>query len=140
MLRRAQLQELLVDRLDRDGEADALCPLQHQGIDADHLTILPDQRAAAVAGIDRRIGLQEALVTGTAIAREDSRGHAVGQSRGVADGVQALALGESVRTPGLEVRTVIGGQLKDRKSPRMDAITVKHTIPSSARKKKRQGN
>src|SRR3989440_12854778 len=105
MPRRAQLQELLVDRLDRDGEADAVRPLQYQGIDADHLAILPDQRAAAVAGIDRCVGLQEALVTGTAIAREDSRGHAVGQSRGVADGVQALALAATARTAGLGGRT-----------------------------------
>src|ERR1700674_382940 len=78
--RRAQLEELLVDRLDRDGEADALCPLQHQGVDADHLTVLPDQRAAAVAGIDRCVGLQEALLTCTTIAGENSRRHTVGKS------------------------------------------------------------
>src|SRR6267142_2330576 len=114
MLRRAQLQELLVDRLDRDGEADALRPLQHQGVDADHLTVLPDQRAAAVAGIDRRVGLQEPLLTRTAIAGENSRRHAVGKSGGVADGVQAFPLGERARVPGFEVWTVIGGQLKDR--------------------------
>src|ERR1700730_5387707 len=80
ILRCAQLQEILVDGLDRDGEADALPPLQHQGVDADHLTVLPDQRAAAVAGIDRCVGLQEPLLTCAAIAGENSRRHAVGES------------------------------------------------------------
>src|ERR1700730_16493543 len=80
ILRCAQLQEILVDGLDRDGEADALRPLQHQGVDADHLTVLPYQRGAAVAGGDRCVGLQAALLSCSTLARENPRRHAVGKS------------------------------------------------------------
>ena len=45
--------------VDRDGEADALAVAGDRGVDADDLAARVEQRAAAVAGVDRRVGLDE---------------------------------------------------------------------------------
>ena len=53
---------LLHDRLgdvDRDGEADALRVAGDGGVDADDVARGVDQRAARVAGVDRRVGLDQ---------------------------------------------------------------------------------
>src|SRR6187397_1940097 len=44
---------------DRDREADALCAAGDRGVDADDFTLIVDQGAAAVAGVDRGVGLDK---------------------------------------------------------------------------------
>ncbi len=47
--------------IDRNREADVLRRLLNGLVDADHLTVHVDERAARVARIDRRRGLHQAL-------------------------------------------------------------------------------
>ena len=52
------------DQVNRDGEANALGARvlrQHRRIDADEFAAAVDQRATGIAGVDRRIGLNEIL-------------------------------------------------------------------------------
>lgn len=49
-------RELFKHGLNRDGKTDTLGVLDDQGVDPVYLTVLVDQRAAAVAGIDGRVG------------------------------------------------------------------------------------
>jgi len=91
---------------------DALGVLQYQGVDPDDLAILGERGAAAVAGVDRRVGLDEARVSLAAVARKDARGYRVAQARGAADGVEPGTLGEVVVRVELEVGATLGGQLE----------------------------
>src|SRR5437660_5205021 len=124
--RAAQLREVLVHRLDRNGEADALRAAYVHGVDADDRTILGDQGAATIARIDGRVGLQEALLAGAAVPGEDARRDAVGQPRGVADRVQALSLEEPGGAGPIQVRTVVRRKLKDREIPAFSVLGAPH--------------
>ena len=79
----AVLEQALHDRpghVGGDGEADALVAAgarEDRGVDADQLAVHVDQRAARVAGVDRRVGLDEVLVVGdahvgAALGRDDA--------------------------------------------------------------------
>src|SRR3954470_18702369 len=54
----AQLVENALRESDRDRESDAFAaagPARDRGVDPDHVPLAVDQRAAGVAGIDRRV-------------------------------------------------------------------------------------
>ena len=68
----------------RHGEADALIAAalaEDAGVDADQLAARVDQRAAGVARIDRRVGLDEVLVVGEAHVRAARRADDAGGDR-----------------------------------------------------------
>jgi hypothetical protein len=83
----------------RDREADALVAAgarQDRGVDADQVAVHVDQRAARVAGVDRRVGLDEVLVVldadrGPADRRDDAHGHRLADAERVADRQHDLA-------------------------------------------------
>ena len=82
--------------VDRDREANALCAARDGAVDADHLAPLVDQRPAAVARVDGRVGLDEVLVVreahvGPPCGTDDARGHGVVEAEGVADGQDFLS-------------------------------------------------
>ena len=56
-----QLAEHELGRIGGDREADALRALDHGGVHADHLAMRRDERAARIAGIERRIGLDHVV-------------------------------------------------------------------------------
>ncbi len=63
---------------------------EDRGVDADQLAGHVDQRAAGVAGIDRRIGLDEELIVGDADLgarqrRDDAMGHGLADAERIAD-------------------------------------------------------
>lgn len=70
--------------MDGDCEAEALAPAHLPGVDAEHRTVFVHQRAAAVAGIDGGIGLQELLIADAACGR---RKHAAGDRHGQSERV-----------------------------------------------------
>ena len=88
------LAQRLDDRdglLGGDGEADADVAAggrEDLAVDADHIAIHVEHRAAAVALIDRGVGLDEALAaTGIAVERrDDAGGHRAADAEGIADG------------------------------------------------------
>ena len=98
----------LVDELrdgrcrDREADADVAALLVAAGrdlrVDADHLAVRVEQRAAGVAGVDRRVGLDPAL-DGRAVGRlqraverrDDPGRERVVESEGVADRVRGVA-------------------------------------------------
>ena len=60
-------------------------------VDADQLALHVDERAAGVAGVDGRIGLDEELVVadahpGAGECRDDAAGHRLAHAEGIADG------------------------------------------------------
>ena len=74
--------------VDRDREADALGVAGGGGVDADDLSARIEQRAAAVAGVDRGVGLDEVAQDvagldrdGAAKRRDDPAGDRVGERR-----------------------------------------------------------
>src|SRR5260221_7273017 len=109
----------------RQCEADALVTTaagDDGGVDADHFSGQIDQRAAGVAGVNRRVGLQESLelVSGAADARaifraDGSRGDRSLQSEGTADGQHPIADLHAVGVAELGRRQVlVGFNLDDR--------------------------
>ena len=100
-----QLVNDLLGRVDRDSEAHALdgriavhAARQLGGRDADHLTVLVDQRAARVARVDGRVGLDQghdAVVDGhiAVDGRDAAAGDRVGElhAAGRADGIGIFA-------------------------------------------------
>ena len=65
------------EHVDGDGEADALVAAGVAGdgrVDADDLAVEVDQRAAAVAGVDGGVGLQEVLEADAGVAQIAGRG------------------------------------------------------------------
>ncbi len=71
-----QLDLDLIHHIGRNRETDAdVAPgrCQNRGVDADQFTVQVDQRAAGVAGIDRRVGLDEVLVAFDAKPRAAER-------------------------------------------------------------------
>jgi hypothetical protein len=82
----------------RDREADALVAArarEDRGVDADQLAAQVDERAAGVAGVDRRVGLDEVLVLGdvesAAGRRHDAHRHRLADAERVADREDDLA-------------------------------------------------
>src|ERR1035437_553513 len=84
----------------RDGKTDALIAFrsmgQDGGVDADQLAAVIDQRAARVAGVDRRIGLNEVFVVfdaqiGAAGSADDAHGDSFTHAKGIADGEHVVA-------------------------------------------------
>src|SRR5690606_10724469 len=73
--------------LHRYRKPDALRAQQHCGVDSDDFTDLGNQGPAAVAGVDRRVGLQVAAIAFLSVAGEDACGDGIGQAGGAADGV-----------------------------------------------------
>ena len=79
------------DEIGGDGEADphrAAGPRQDGGVDPDQAPVERHQRAARIAGIDRRVGLDEgaAAQPGAALRRHDAAGDGLADAERVADG------------------------------------------------------
>jgi hypothetical protein len=68
---------------------------QDRGVDADHSSLQVDQRAARIARVDGRVGLDEILIAfdaGAAPERaDDPGGNRLTQSKGIADGEYKIA-------------------------------------------------
>ena len=70
------------------------------GVDADDLAVRVQQRAAGVAGVDGRVGLDGVLdgralrTSNGADGADDAAGHGAAEAKGIADGVDLLAHGE----------------------------------------------
>src|SRR5579885_286415 len=85
--------------VDRDGKANAgvLADIgEDHGIDADHFTVPVHERAAGVAGVDGRVGLDR-FVDGCAVGlfhrangTDDAASHGSCQAEGIADGIDLL--------------------------------------------------
>ena len=57
-----QLVEDLFGHIARDGKSDPLAAGNDGGVDPDHLSLEINERPSAIAGIDRRIGLQKIVI------------------------------------------------------------------------------
>ena len=82
----------------RDGEADADRAARRRvdrRVDADHLAVHVEHRAAGIAAVDRGVGLDEVVIgAGIDVARarrEDARGHRAAQAERVADSEHPVA-------------------------------------------------
>ena len=83
----------------RDGEADALVAAgaaEDGGVDADEPALDIHQRAAGVAGVDGRVGLDEVLIVldaevAAARGADDARGDGLADAEGIADGEHDVA-------------------------------------------------
>ena len=84
----------------RNGEADALIAFrpvrQDGGVDADQFAAVVDQRAAGVAGVNRRVGLNEVLIlfdaqAGAALGADDSHGYRLADAERIAHGDGVIA-------------------------------------------------
>ena len=81
------------DHLDRDGETDPVRSSrarENHGVHTDQLAIHIDQRAAGIARIDRRVGLDEGgkislADIGASQRRHNAGGHGLADTEGVAD-------------------------------------------------------
>src|SRR5205085_2781474 len=105
-LSRARVRHEVADRVGRDREADAdVAGLATGGVgagdlrvDAEHMTAAVEERAAGVAGVDRRVGLDH-IVDRRAIrrlglaagGRDDAAGEGVVETKRIADLVGRLA-------------------------------------------------
>src|SRR5262249_13785508 len=84
-------------RRDREADADvAARAREDRRVDTDELAVQIDERATGVAGVDRRIGLDEVLVALRVDARaperaDDSRRHGVTETERVADRYNVIA-------------------------------------------------
>src|SRR5204862_408716 len=96
---------------------------------SEQLTAFDDSMRPNLAAVEKRLtAIEHALLTCAAIAGEDARRHAVGKPGRVADGVEALPLCEAARVSGLEVRAVIGGQLKHREVAALGVMSVQGAV------------
>ena len=93
-----QLSADPLGQVDGDGEADALVAAgvgRNGRVDADDLAVEIHQRAAAVAGIDGRVGLDEILAVGDAdaasLGADDAGRDGAFQSEGLAEGQHPIA-------------------------------------------------
>jgi len=75
LLSMAKHEEAIENLLDWNSKTDTLRAAQDGGIDSKDLSRLINQRSAAIAGIDGRIGLQCAMFVEFPISREDAGGH-----------------------------------------------------------------
>ena len=106
----------------RGGEADAL-PVavrgQNGGVDADQVATGVDQRAAGVAAVDGRVGLDEILEggdaqMGAAGGADDAHGHGLAHAQRVADGQHHVADAHRLRAVQFDLRQVFQGDLQQR--------------------------
>ncbi len=85
------------------------------GIDADHFAVDIEQRASAIAAVDGRVGLQEALhlmaglVEVAALGADDAGGHGLIQSEGRADGHRPIADFDGVGVADVERGELLAG-------------------------------
>ncbi len=110
--------QLLGDPLgevDRDGETDTFVSAAvggNRGVDADDFAVEVHQRTAAVAGVDRGIGLDEALALvesdSAPLGADDSRGHGAFQSERIAQGQHPIADFHFIAVAQLRGREVVG--------------------------------
>ena len=101
-----------VDGVDRDGEAQPLAAGDDGGVDADDGAGAGHERAAGVAGIERRVGLNHVLdqPAGARAQRPAERADDAGrdgvlEAVGVADGDGQLPGPERLRVPELDARS-----------------------------------
>src|SRR5262249_20502411 len=101
-LHRAMRHELLhdaarhVDRYREAAAASAAARTDDRRVDADELAAQVDERAAGIARIDGRVGLDEVLVVldveaGAAERADDSGGDGLAEAEGIADGDDEIA-------------------------------------------------
>ena len=98
---RTVLDQLVDDLLDgrgrdREGDADiAAIGREDRGVDADHLAVEVEGRATGIAGVDRRVDLQEVAVGRAAdvaaAGRDDTDGHGAAEAERIADGNDPVA-------------------------------------------------
>src|SRR5690349_5824726 len=95
----------------RNGESDAFTPArlrQDKSVDADHTAVGIEKRASAVAGVDRRVGLNvDHGIVGLDLARHgthDAHGHRICQAKRVAERQHELALVQLFRIAEREER------------------------------------
>src|SRR5262249_46321228 len=85
-----ELRSDLFGHVDRDRESDSLSRSDDRRVDTHDLTLCVDERATAVARVDRGIGLNEIVIgSGTnhsSLGTDNPRGHCVFQSKWAADG------------------------------------------------------
>ena len=98
-----------------DGEADVVGAGDDGGVDAHHLAPGRDQRAAGVAGVQRRVGLDKILDQPAGVAAQgaaDGGDHAGGdgglEPQRVADRHHQLAAPERLESPSLAAGRVTG--------------------------------
>ena len=85
----------LLGHVDRDRKPDPLTGGDDGGVDAHDLPLQVDQGAAAVAGVDGGVGLDEVVIGARAdhpaFGADDSGGHRLFQSEGTSDGHHPVA-------------------------------------------------
>ena len=108
-------------KIDRDRETKAgesAAAAENRGIDADHAAVRVEQRSAGIAGIDRRIGLDEILKrpeTDTAAQRaDDPAADRLADAEGIADRQHHVANLELVAVAKRGGRKAGGLDLEDR--------------------------
>ena len=111
-----------MDRIDRNGEADARVladAARDRRIHADHATLRIEERAPGVAGIDRRVHLDHALnltkllrtADRTIQIAHDSLRHRAFESEGVADRVDRLTDEQARGVAELDGEERVGGRV-----------------------------
>ena len=103
--------------VDADGEADPLRRGDNRGVDADHAAGAGDEGAAGIAGVERRVGLDDAVEEASAAGAQgateradDPGGDGAGKTEGIADGDDELADLEGRGCAKLGVRQPCSGQ------------------------------
>jgi hypothetical protein len=111
----AAVPQLLDDALgevDRDGETDPLAAGNDGRVDAHHFAPHVEQGAAAVAGVDGGIGLDEIVVwtrsDGAALGTDDAGGDGLLKTEGTAHGHDPLSYGQGIRIPQFQGGEAIG--------------------------------
>ncbi len=93
--RRRKLRQDVLQRVDRNGKPDTAPLRTDRSVDADHLTQQVEQRAAAVARVDRGIGLDEIVVRTSSdrpgLRAHDAHRHRVAEPKWIADGDDVFA-------------------------------------------------
>ncbi len=90
-----ELAQHFFESIGGNGETDA-APIRVDGrVDADHFTLEVEERASAVAGVDRGVGLDEIVVgsraDGAIFRADDAHRHGVAEAEWVADGDDVFA-------------------------------------------------
>src|SRR6516225_9627952 len=93
-----QLLHHLARHVDRHGKTDPDIPAgwgHDRGVDADYSALEVDQRAARIARIDGRVGLDEILIAldarAAAEGADNPRGHGLAEAKRIADGEHEIA-------------------------------------------------
>ncbi len=98
----AELRQDVLQRVDRNREADVVRAGSNGRRDAYHLTPPVEERPAAVAGVDRRVGLDEVVVARgadeTRLCADDAERDGVPETERVTDGQDVLADAKPARS------------------------------------------